>query len=462
MSVAELQRPRALAVERLQDAAADRTAFGDREFDGMEERATVLRAAVALGADAAEVRAEAGAAAPGHHEADAVVHGLVEREAVRAADERDAVPLQQCEEFGLARSEAPDRVRRVVPVQVRRHVHEHDAVRLVGGRERRVEGSQGGVVQRVRVVAEDDLADHAGRRVERHEPRVGAREREARRAVHAFECLEPGGDVEVVVADDAEVRNRQRVHQTQVVLVALARPGAGEVAEVGEEERRRLELGDLRHERGEDRVSGRVGPRARVAGDDEANRRLRGRSLDALRHRHVPLLGYSRDSTASSWRKILNSDSPETDSVRAAAAIRLLSTYSTTSGEAWLPTIRNRTTSLLPFLTWWAPGAPRRNGTTAPSSSSRSPSGVRSVGRPRRTIRSSSVPWWKWYGPDVAPASSSHTAAPSGSPGMRSSRAPRTPSPKSSSSAFQTFPSNSTIGIVPVGCARMSRWHPFG
>jgi hypothetical protein len=43
-----------------------------------------------------------------------------------------------------------------------------------------------------------------------------------------------------------------------------------------------------------------------------------------------------------------------------------------------------------------APSGPTGKCTTSPSASSRSPSASRSVGRPRRTISSSSCAWWKW------------------------------------------------------------------
>jgi hypothetical protein len=46
--------------------------------------------------------------------------------------------------------------------------------------------------------------------------------------------LAPAGIVEIVVADDAQVRNRQSRDLLEIALVALGRPGPGEVAEVGE------------------------------------------------------------------------------------------------------------------------------------------------------------------------------------------------------------------------------------
>jgi len=90
--------------------------------------------------------------------------------------------------------------------------------------------------------------------------------------------------VEVVVADDADVRQSQRLDVAQVVLVALDRAWAGEVAEVGEEHRRGLQSSDLPDKRGEDRIRGRVGPCSAVAGDHERERVLRRRLADTPRH----------------------------------------------------------------------------------------------------------------------------------------------------------------------------------
>jgi hypothetical protein len=85
------------------------------------------------------VRAETATAAAGHHEADAVAHVRVEGESVRATDELHGVRPQELQELALALFEAPVRVRGEVAVEVRGHVHEHDPVRLVGGREARLE-----------------------------------------------------------------------------------------------------------------------------------------------------------------------------------------------------------------------------------------------------------------------------------------------------------------------------------
>jgi hypothetical protein len=72
------------------------------------------------------------------------------------------------------------------------------------------------------------------------------------------------------------------------VLVPLGRPRAGEVSELGEEHRRRIEPGDLGHELGEDAVRRRIRPGSRVAGDDEAEGIVQRRALDPLGHEHVP------------------------------------------------------------------------------------------------------------------------------------------------------------------------------
>ena len=59
-----------------------------------------------------------------------------------------------------------------------------------------------------------------------------------------------------------------------------------------------------------------------------------------------------------------------------------------TTGES----TSTRTGSSVRLITWCAPAFPRGKQTTSPSRSSRSPSGVRSVGRPRMTIAHSSFP----------------------------------------------------------------------
>ena len=62
---------------------------------------------------------------------------------------------------------------------------------------------------------------------------------------------------------------------------------------------------------------------------------------------------------------------------------------------------------------WCAPSSPARNDTTSPSSSSRVPSGVRSVGRPARTMNISSLAWGAGQGEGVVPGGSSTMPAPS-------------------------------------------------
>src|SRR5262245_47894428 len=77
-----------------------------------------------------------------------------------------------------------------------------------------------------------------------------------------------------------------------------------------------------------------------------------------------------------------------------------------------LDSIRTRIASSVRFDTWWAPDFPRGNTTTSPSRSTRSPSGVRSVGAPRTTISHSSFAWWRWYGQSRSPDSSSYRLPP--------------------------------------------------
>jgi hypothetical protein len=84
------------------------------------------------------------------------------------------------------------------------------------------------------------------------------------------------------------------------------------------------------------------------------------------------------------------------ESVRAIAASLPLSGYSTISGETCASATTYRAGSSVRFSTWCAPAAPLAKWTTSPGCSSCSPSGVRSVGRPRSTRINSSFPWWKW------------------------------------------------------------------
>jgi hypothetical protein len=69
-----------------------------------------------------------------------------------------------------------------------------------------------------------DFADGAGRGVDGDEARVAVGEVEVHRPVEARERVRAALVVEVVVADDADVRDRQRLHEPQVVLVPGERP----------------------------------------------------------------------------------------------------------------------------------------------------------------------------------------------------------------------------------------------
>ena len=129
--------------------------------------------------------------------------------------------------------------------------------------------------------------------MERDEAGVAVREVEVDGTVDLRERVGAAGVVEVVIADDADVRHRQALDETKIVLVPLVRAGAGEVAEVREEHRSRVEPGHLVEQLREDAVRRRVGPGARVARDDEAERVAHLRSLDLLRHPEVPVHGRS-------------------------------------------------------------------------------------------------------------------------------------------------------------------------
>ena len=110
--------------------------------------------------------------------------------------------------------------------------------------------------------------------------------------------------VEVVVSDHAELGDRQRLDELEVALVPVASPRPGEVAEVGEEDRRRIERRDLAHQLREDRLGRRVGPRAAVAGDDEPERVGDRRALDLLRRPGVAVgpVGHFRQRAAGARR----------------------------------------------------------------------------------------------------------------------------------------------------------------
>src|SRR5438067_2701136 len=93
--------------------------------------------------------------------------------------------------------------------------------------------------------------------------------------------------------------------------------------------------------------------------------------------------------------------------------------------------MRTRATSFVVFVIAFAPSGPRGNVSTSPSFSCRSPSGVRTVGRPRNTTSSSSLAWWKWF-QFSPPGCSSQTEAPS-VPLRSSARAPTPPQSGTSS-----------------------------
>jgi hypothetical protein len=97
--------------------------------------------------------------------------------------------------------------------------------------------------------------------------------------------------VEVMVPDHADVRDREPVHQPQVVLVPLRRPGAGKVAQVGEEHRRGLDQRDLAEQLRVDAVGGGIGPRAAVSRDHEGERVADRRRADPLGHRAISSRG---------------------------------------------------------------------------------------------------------------------------------------------------------------------------
>src|SRR5690242_10121000 len=76
------------------------------------------------------------------------------------------------------------------------------------------------------------------------------------------------------------------------------------------------------------------------------------------------------------------------------APILPVSRYSTMSGAIKVESIRTRTGASVSLRIWCAPSLPRGNATTSPWRSCCSPSCVRSVGSPRRTIAHSSFAWW--------------------------------------------------------------------
>jgi hypothetical protein len=68
------------------------------------------------------------------------------------------------------------------------------------------------------------------------------------------------------------------------VLVARERARAGEVSEVGEERRSRIEGRGLTYQRTEDSVRRRIGPGSGVPGDDKTHRIGHRGALDPLDH----------------------------------------------------------------------------------------------------------------------------------------------------------------------------------
>ena len=165
------------------------------------------------------------------------MHALVEGEAVRAADEPDAAGAQERQELRLALPEPPLRVRRKPAVQVRGHVHEDDAVRLLRRLQRAVQEREILLARpcqpRGRVgAAHLDLAGDARLGVQDDEARVAVGEGEVHRPVDAREGLRAARVVQVVVPDHADVRDREPGNEPEVVLVPIRRPRAGEVSEL--------------------------------------------------------------------------------------------------------------------------------------------------------------------------------------------------------------------------------------
>jgi hypothetical protein len=130
-SLAESVPPSAWVCESLNDASRDRTVGGNRQVNEVEERPAVLWPLLTFRADATQVRAKAGPAAAGHDEPYALVHMVVERQTVRAANKLDSVAVQYSQEPGLVNAETPVLVRRVIAVKARRHVHQHHPIRFI-------------------------------------------------------------------------------------------------------------------------------------------------------------------------------------------------------------------------------------------------------------------------------------------------------------------------------------------
>jgi len=137
---------------------------------------------------------------------------------------------------------------------------------------------RGGVIQ---------LADLAGGAIDGDEARAAVGELEVPRPVDRRPGLGGAAVLEVVVADQADVRDRQRLDEREVVLVARAGAGAGEVAEVGEEERRGPQARRPAQQPAQNGVGAGVRPGAAVADDDEGERVADGRRADAPCHREI-------------------------------------------------------------------------------------------------------------------------------------------------------------------------------
>jgi hypothetical protein len=158
------------------------------------------------------VGAEASASTAGHDEVNAVEDVVVEGKTVRAADEANPVGVQQPQEVVFAALEAPFVMGRVASIQVWRHVHEHDAIRLPCRVQGAIQEGQILVTRALRPLGRiraGDLQDSrdAALGMKGDEARVSAGEREVHRAVDAHEVVRTVLVVEVVVADDADVRH---------------------------------------------------------------------------------------------------------------------------------------------------------------------------------------------------------------------------------------------------------------
>ena len=88
--------------ERLDDPSGNSALVVDGQLDGVEERPSVLGPPCTFGADTAPVRAEPGAAAPGHHEVDAVADVMVEGKPMSTDEQAHVVGPQQVEELLFA------------------------------------------------------------------------------------------------------------------------------------------------------------------------------------------------------------------------------------------------------------------------------------------------------------------------------------------------------------------------